>query len=820
MAAIPLEVAFVAALTLGIATLLRGTTVLLPAVFVPALVRRGWFRWAAAALAGFAIVIAPWFVRNVVVLPDPIVVLFGFGAAPNSGGSASRLAQTNQRSPVGVGAPIVDLPVGTTEAQLSGHAANDRGPLAGRWTVLSGPNTPMFVDATNSTTRVTSLVPGRYVLRFTASDGTLSTAKDVTINVAGTTPPPNGGTNTIWLDPPTLARLKAKAAAKDADWLTVKQRADQLATYRVAPFSVSGCTATSICYEWQGGGWYESALFLGLAYQVTADAKYATKVRELMAVMAEPAKSGNLLPISTDDGYPSRSIASAVAWGYAWTGDTWPAQLKTDVFDSLNKWNDWVKANAASNDGPCCTPGSVAISNYFGGHLLGLGMAGLATRGANPRGQEIADYWRDKFNLVDQEFTSGVNRGGFPVEGYVYGINHFLRLIMYAHAVKTATGEDLMFKYSPLLVRNLFYNLKPNRWQWTDEADYSGDTTGLMDKTILSMLTTVSPPPWNNYAAFMLTNFAATAHEFPVQPIFRLIFGDRSVTPTDYRPAMPLVFNSPGDWHTYVRTDWTDTAVWTSFNACSCHLGGHAMRAAGHIAMQRGNDYLLINAGQWKGTDGVAGMPQAFDLRSKETNTLWYNNPWDANYDGGQGWWGSQTGSVLDYKEDPAYVYNRADLTSAYTHIPTGLVSFKRSFVDLRTGTVLVFDRVTAGDPTHLKKLVWHVNPHGPRTLSGNRFSTTIGSSKLTIQTLLPANPQLSIQPTPFKDGETSPHTYRLELSGANNSTEWTVVTVLQATASTVTPPTASITVGSQVEVSGIGKTVTFTPDGELVRVQ
>lgn len=756
-------------------------------------------------------------------LQDWINYLRWVYAPAGSGGTAPRLAQTNQRPAVGIGAPVLDLPVGATEAQLSGYAADDRGPLSVRWTLLSGPNAPTFDDATKSTGMVRSLVSGTYRLRFTASDGVLATSKDLIVNVAGSTPPPTPpqGTNTIWLDAPTLARLKNKAATNDPDWVMIKAQADKYAAMTVAPFAVSGCTSTAICYEWQGGGWYGAALHLGLAYQVTGDAKYATKMRELMTAMAEPAKTGNLQPITTDSGYPSRTIAVAVALGYAWTGNTWSQQLKADVFDSLNKWHDWMRASGFAVDGACCSVGSVAVSNYFGGHVQGFGMAGLATRGANPRGQEIADFWRTKFNLIDQEFTSGVWAGGYPVEGYVYGMNNFFRLVLYAHAIKTATGEDLMFKYGPLMVRNLFYNLKPNRFQFTDESNYSGDYTGLIDKTNLVMLANVAPPPWNAYVNYLWKNMGPVPGDYgPPQPVFSFIFGDPSIPATDYKPASSLVYHSPGDGHVYVRTDWTDNAIWSSFNPCSCHLGGHAMRAAGHIALQRGTDYLLINAGQWKGTtDGIGGTPYAFDLRSKETNGLGYNNPWNADYDGGQGWWGSQTGYLLDYKEDPAYVYARSDETSAYTYIPTGLGFWKRSFVDLRNGTIVVFDSVKAGDPSHLKQLFWHVPPTGPRQISGNTFTSKQGGSKLTVQTLLPANAPLSIQPDYEYDGSSVVVSYRLQVSGANNAVDWTVVTVLQATAAGVTPPTASATVGAQIVVSGIGKTLTFNPDGSLISV-
>ncbi len=55
--------------------------------------------------------------------------------------------------------------------------------LAVNWSVISGPGQVVFSDATSATSRATFSAPGSYALKVTASDGTLSTSDDLTVEV-------------------------------------------------------------------------------------------------------------------------------------------------------------------------------------------------------------------------------------------------------------------------------------------------------------------------------------------------------------------------------------------------------------------------------------------------------------------------------------------------------------------------------------------------------------------------------------------------------------------------------------------------------------
>src|SRR4029453_19115395 len=116
------------------------------------------------------------------------------------------------------------------------------------------------------------------------------------------------------------------------------------------------------------------------------------------------------------------------------------------------------------------------------------------TMGDNPRGPEIAAHIRGLFlSHVAPAFAMGGFAGGYPVEGYPYGSNHFQRLLSYMLAVETATGVNIVSQsgYPQTIASNLLYNLKPNNWQVSDEASSAGDYTGILSPSLPIVLSSL-----------------------------------------------------------------------------------------------------------------------------------------------------------------------------------------------------------------------------------------------------------------------------------------------------------------------------------------
>jgi len=189
---------------------------------------------------------------------------------------------------------------------------------------------------------------------------------------------PGGAHPRIFLTAEVRERLKRKAAAHDPDWDDVRKQADRYAASPVAPYARNEAPRDAISYPYQGAGWLDAILPLGVAYSVTGEKAYARKIAEILRVANGTAAAGNLEPISNDAGFPSRTAALGLALDFDWIyGELTPAERAATV-STLNRWFDWHAAKAYEHDGP-------AFGNYFGGHLLGFGAAGFATLGDNDR---------------------------------------------------------------------------------------------------------------------------------------------------------------------------------------------------------------------------------------------------------------------------------------------------------------------------------------------------------------------------------------------------------------------------------------------------
>ena len=591
-------------------------------------------------------------------------------------------------------------------------------------------------------------------------------------------------------------------------------------------FSEGGYSA----YGYEGSDWQSMLETLGLAYQVTGNTAYAVKGVELVDYIASLGVAGMLAPAAIDAGFPSRSAIYGLALGYDWLHDRLSATERAAVAQAINLWFDWFAGAAFERSGP-------AYGNYFGGHLLGYGLAGLATAGDNPRGAEIAAHVRDLFEShVVPAFATGGFAGGYPIETYTYGAHHFQRLLGYMLAVRTATGDDLFARsdYAQKIARNLLYNLKPNNWQVSDEGDYAGDYTGVLQPSLpivlSSLLAGTTEGAWMQHLA---RHLAAAPHGGQTDDAFvRFVFGDRARPAADYRLSEPTWFRSPGDEHLYRRSSWDADAVWTSIAGGATHWASHQMRGAGHIAIARGADDLLVNSGQWKGSTGDSGTPQAFDLRSWRGNTLFVDDFGDylftgADYLGGQGYWGASR--ILAQDGGAEFAYMKTDLTTAYSigdrkpWDARSVRSFHRSFFSMGNGVVVVFDRIRVLKARYVKKLYFHVNPAGgPPAIVGDTAAIRAGRSALFIRTLLPAAPMLAAAADPVSATDSRPITYRVEVSDSTEDTRFDALNVLVATAASVASMPATVRVesadgamlGAMVADGRVDRVALFSADG------
>jgi len=617
----------------------------------------------------------------------------------------------------------------------------------------------------------------------------------------------------IWLDSDTLTHLRHMVAAKDRTWIAMKADADAYVRDTVPAYNKSACGRNQICYTYDGSGWLDALEKLSLAYKLTGKTSYSNQVKAILNAMV----AVGVAPERVNSGYPSRNIVLGLALAYDWCYDQLSSTDKTNYSNLLDTWWMWVQAHGYQWN---CAGGECpnGYGNYFGGHLLGFGLAALAVEGDDANSAAMQAVILNNFNTyVVPAFGSGGGfQGGYAVESYNYGGSHFLRLLGYMWGMTTAGKTDLLnnnIAWVKTIATNTLYEERPDLWSITDEGGWTGSYPRVMYRNfpleLSKFLNGLTEGGWMQYLYnHMVTPTSGAPASLYAPSTFESFLYNTGQTAVDYTASQPLYHFSPGDGHTLVRTDWTTSAVHTTFSGSSkMNYADHESHSAGHISVQRGLDYLLVNAGEWAGPTGNVGGPQADDIPNWHKNTLFY---WDqgtdclsqtgsgGQYAGCQMFW--STANSVNHAETAGYVFQEAPLQNAYLNnrgLET-LTGYTRSFVNIDGDVDFVFDRITA-PATSQRTLEWHTPAlrsalvPGNATainVSGNIASATVGRSTIWIDTLLPLSPLISkVTDVQNWTVTTQMGTQRFEVSDPNASscsTNCLFLTVLASTPSRI----------------------------------
>lgn len=581
------------------------------------------------------------------------------------------------------------------------------------------------------------------------------------------------------------------------------------------------------CYN--GDCWRGDQFALGLAYKVTGTAAYCTKAREQLRYIAKIGKSGINAPVSTNsDGYPVRNVAYGYGLGLDWCHDQLTMQEISDLCDAQAVFHDWIIAPADATHSDPLTVYRDPSENHWGGMVYGFGIASLAMQTDCARGDEIATYWRNEFDTVaEASFAPGGDlEGGFQYEGHTYGNSHWRGLMEYLAAIKSATGEDIAStsRIPVALARNLIYAVKPNGWQFHDEADYAGNCTGvgqpLMSLELIPALAGHVEAEWMQYYYDSVITAEPTFGCTP-SPAggYKLMWYNAAATATDYTATEPLAYFSPGDKHTSWRTDWTSSSVWATMKGSvqtNVNLG-HENKLAGHIGLQRGSDYFLVNANTWKGSTGVSGTPENFNGGrarglSMYGNTLYHQDGGNYtfsgdDYKGGQGVWGVNDDAYTQHQEDTpeGWAYQKAKLDRAYCMNEVGcsigsgspsLTDWHRSVFFEGSGVLVVYDYSTHWVDSAVDAwMLWHLNMSAAPSTASNVVSQTIGSSKMYLKVFAGTGLASTItesRDTTLANGTGTNITYRETVTDASPGLTFRTLTGIVVGASGMSLPTMS----------------------------
>ena len=456
-------------------------------------------------------------------------------------------------------------------------------------------------------------------------------------------------------------------------------------------------------------------------------------------------------------GYNMRAMSAGLAYGYDVTRHSpdLTSALRQEFYGVLNAQIDWY--TAAGYEGP--NLGDNPIGNYWiEGYLTSAMFIAYATDSDNPRAESGGDLKPLASQLIHQTFDKMQTDlpGGYGPQGtYSEGTNQ--DMLQLYDLWKRLTGgegsaEDLapQLEWTANLVPAIIHGTKPDRVTFYDGGD------------------------WNELPATPLIGsmqaFVRYLPTFATAPYARQFLADVgdpvTGTTSDYKSgatAFPLSYLAKTTGPVYARSDWSTSAVWLSL-ADGPIIEDHQHMDQGHFTLQRGADYLVINAGGYGLLDTLPyHNTLGFDDRGAGDHIV---------YPPGQGSWGPAA-TITRYEDQNTFVYSEADIAPAYVNndgVTNSVKSALRTLVYIRPNIVFLHDEMQVGNAA--VKKIFNVNFNAaslPR--SGDIVRASTGTSKVFMRGLVPANPTPTIVAENYNNGTNNATNYQVTTTGATAGT-------------------------------------------------
>lgn len=510
-------------------------------------------------------------------------------------------------------------------------------------------------------------------------------------------------------------------------------------------------------------------------------------------------QTGNLLggysSVTPDGpGYQMRTFCPGLAYGFDLMFDCpdFTNALKAEFDTVLNQEIDWYSSYGYEHNGD--------LGNYFiEGYLTGVIFTAYGTDGANSRSAEfrvLADTCIGRtFGRLDQMLPGGYGPQGEYTNGTAGDVLQTFTIY------KSLTGADLLSKleWTSNIIPATIHGTKPDRKTFYDGGDWSDlpatPLTGLVD-AFLTYLPNHAMAPY----ARQFLNDVGFADSFP---------GPTKDYKTDFQPAYLAKVSGP----MYARSDWSTGAVWVSLAAGEI-FEDHQHYDQGHITIQRGADYLLVDGGGYG------------EYTTDKHNTLLFDDRGAGDistYPPGQGAWGFNSVAIKRFESASGYVYGQADFTRSYAQAHEGIAnSVKaavRSVVFVRPGMYVVHDRAQTFN-ANVKK-IFNCN-FGNTPAQGNGvWKTTVGASTLYMKSLMPGTPSPTI--TAIANEPLAKSNYQELLTGQVNNDFLHVFEAAASTQVAMTPCSyidAGLCEGVEIKLTDSAWTTLFAKTDSVVTGQ
>ncbi len=423
------------------------------------------------------------------------------------------------------------------------------------------------------------------------------------------------------------------------------------------------------------------------------------------------------------------------------------------------EFSDSAKAKAVANlaDGAeyligCLGSGAHIFHTRMYGWAMGVGLAGLALHGHHPQADRYASFARDYFQ--DKLFPARRLQDGSVHNGFGYGRKYTEWLTgHFISAWYSATGENFWKQiesqgdWARKETLFMIYGRYPNRSYLRFGDSYSILSDAYSFRAAAERSQAYGDPVGQGFLRLMWEQNQGRVTEQPTAYTYFVFYDPEAPAVSPSSLPTRRLFSRDGTGMLVWKSDWSDGGT-TVFFKCGNYFGDHGHFDQGHLDVYR-RAPLLLDSGSYLTFDGPFRM-EYWHL-SVAHNTVLILDPAVPGDTGVQRAFHSQgdstmamymadtlaeTGSILDYQDQPGLAYVAGDMTAAYPADRAARVTRELAFLDNRW--LVVLDRVQTARAGLEPHVLWHCAAVPEMQTAKGGFSVRRDGARVIVNTLLP----------------------------------------------------------------------------------
>lgn len=570
---------------------------------------------------------------------------------------------------------------------------------------------------------VTHLVPKQHLHALSVCGAVLATLV-ATSAAHAAAPAPSGAHPRIWLTPDTVAGLKAQsqvpgsAVARGAQrCLKARQNPDDYSTGGWQGFefvfTLSGCL---ISYKASGS-----------PDDLATAIKYWNVLLDDYQTVGDGAGGDDV--VTHDTGYAMRTFAAYAALGYDWLHDA-PGvteSLRAHARSRFDAWMQFYSSTGYLKD----MPGANYQAGYlYAATLIAIAEAGEAGAAGDSHWATVRDIIWGK-DMAKALAPGGVLDGGDWPEGWQYGS---LSVIEYSLAARALAENGApvpgIDAWANSLALRYQYALTPKTQQTfvAGDADNSSPNLSPPAGPLVAVLAGSASDSHKAWARKLKAELSVSDENALFDALADATTGASEAFPETN--SVNYLARGAGNW--YVRSAWSDSAIWGVFQCAPRLVDDHQHNDAGNFVITRGGDDVVVDPSPYGSLSTLTGNAPAVD-----------SDILPNEYSPSQAGWGTETSLQFAKQTLSGVAVARCDYADRFhfQQTPSDVPHALRDYVLIPSGgnaTAVIVDRVFTGDPG--RSLHLRVRTPGSLALAGDVATATVGSSSLAIRKLYASN--------------------------------------------------------------------------------